>query len=137
MNIIGRSHVEAFNEAWKGLVSCGEHQFLTDEPKSLGGQDQGAAPYDLLCSSLAACTMITLRMYAKHKAIDLENFAVSAEFFSHQDGTEYIQRHLEFNTALDEVLKHKLLAICEKTPVTKTLLRSVRIETQIIDLAQR
>ena len=63
MSIVGRSQVQSLPEPWKGLIHCGEHQFFTDEPEHLEGHDQGAAPYDLLCSSLVACTMITLRMY--------------------------------------------------------------------------
>lgn len=136
MSIVGRSQVQSLPEQWKGLVSCGEHQFFTDEPEHLEGHDQGPAPYDLLCSSLVACTMITLRMYAKHKAIDLGEFSVSAQFFSHRDGSEHIQRTLVFIQPLDDELGQKLLAVCQKTPVTKTLLRSVSIETQISDPTQ-
>ncbi len=33
---------------------------------------------------------------------------------------------------MDEALKQKVLAICQKTPVTKTLLRSVEIKTSLV-----
>ncbi|WP_111893711.1 OsmC family protein [Acinetobacter sp. MB5] len=131
MSVVGHSQVQALPEQWKGLIRCGKHEFFTDEPEHLEGQNQGAAPYDLLCSSLVACTMITLRMYAKHKGIDLGEFSVSAEFLSHRDGLEHIQRHVTFEQPLNDELRQKLLAVCQKTPVTKTLLRSVAIETQI------
>ena len=132
MSMIGQSQVDALPEPWKGRVRCAEHQFLTDEPEHLGGHDQGAAPYDLLCSSLAACTMITLRMYAKHKGFELGEFSVHAEFISEPEGTESIQRTVRFAQPMTDALSEKLLAICQKTPVTKTLLRSVAIHTQVI-----
>lgn len=135
MSIVGRSQVQSLPEPWKGLIHCGEHQFFTDEPEHLEGHDQGAAPYDLLCSSLVACTMITLRMYAKHKGFDLGEFKVTAQFLSHRDGSEHIQRQIEFPQPITDDLRQKLLAVCQKTPITKTLLRSVKIETQIFDPA--
>ncbi|MEB3767247.1 OsmC family protein [Acinetobacter sp. MD2] len=129
---IGRSIIESTTQQWTGLIHAGKskHQLIIDEPLHLDGQDQGPAPYDLLCSALASCTMITLRMYAKHKAIDLGKFWVEASFQIDQQQHESIQRLLQFENEPNDELKQKLLAICEKTPVTKTLLRSVDIHTE-------
>lgn len=132
--IIGRSHIVPESAQWKCLITAGQsHSIITDEPAHLEGQDQGAAPYDLLCSALVSCTMITLRMYAKHKGIELGHFSVDADFQVDHDKQESIQRHLHFDTPLSDELKQKLLAICQKTPVTKTLLRSVDIQTSVVE----
>ena len=74
MSVIASAKVQALAEPWKGEVKSGSHQFLTDKPESLVGHDTGPAPYDFLTASLASCTMITLRMYAQHKQIDLGDF---------------------------------------------------------------
>ncbi|HEY2379120.1 MAG TPA: OsmC family protein [Gemmatimonadaceae bacterium] len=50
--------------------------FVADEPKSEGGADSGATPYEYLLGALAACTAMTLRMYAKRKAWPLEDVIV-------------------------------------------------------------
>lgn len=132
MGLIATAKVLTREAAWAGDIQTGQHQLVTDKPESFGGGDLGPAPYDLLCASLISCTMITLRMYAAHKQITLGEFSVEADFCANREGVEWIERRVHFQTALDAELEQKVLAICEKTPVTKTLLRSVEIKTTLI-----
>ncbi|MFW2161410.1 OsmC family protein [Acinetobacter beijerinckii] len=132
MSIIASAKVLTLAEPWKGEVSSGTHQFLTDKPESFGGHDTGPAPYDFLTSSLASCTMITLRMYAQHKEIDLGEFTVEVDFHTNREQQERIERRVIFVQPISQDLKEKLLNVCSKTPVTKTLLRSLDIQTVIL-----
>lgn len=132
MAIIANAKVKTYPEPWSGEVVSGKHQLITDKPESFGGQDKGLAPYDFICSGLISCTMITLRMYAQHKGLDLGEFTVEADFKANKEGKEWVERRLSFATPLSEELHQKVLDICQKTPVTKTLLRSVVINTTII-----
>ncbi|MCU4436315.1 OsmC family protein [Acinetobacter bereziniae] len=132
MAIIANAKVKTYPEPWSGEVLSGKHQLITDKPESFGGQDKGLAPYDFVCSGLISCTMITLRMYAQHKGFDLGEFTVEADFNANKEGKEWIERRLSFANALSEELRQKVLDICQKTPVTKTLLRSVEINTSIL-----
>lgn len=132
MAIIAQASVQTLAESWSGSIRSGKHQLLTDKPESFGGQDQGLAPYDFICSGLISCTMITLRMYAQHKALVLGEFRVEAEFNTNNEGKEWIERRLAFAEPLSTELKQKVLEICQKTPVTKTLLRSLEINTSVL-----
>ena len=132
MAIIANAKVQTREEHWLGEVTSGKHQLLTDKPESFGGQGLGLAPYDFICSGLISCTMITLRMYAQHKGLELGEFVVEADFNVNKEGKEWIQRRLSFVNPLSDELKQKVLDICQKTPVTKTLLRSVEINTSVV-----
>ena len=132
MSVIASAKVQALAEPWKGEVKSGSHQFLTDKPESLGGHDTGPAPYDFLTASLASCTMITLRMYAQHKQINLGDFSVEVDFYTNREQQEKIERRVIFKQPVSPDLKEKLLNVCSKTPVTKTLLRSLDIQTVIV-----
>lgn len=132
MSVIASAKVQALAEPWKGEVTSGSHQFLTDKPESLGGHDTGPAPYDFLTASLASCTMITLRMYAQHKQINLGDFSVEVDFYTNREQQEKIERRVIFKQPVSPDLKEKLLNVCSKTPVTKTLLRSLDIQTVIV-----
>ena len=112
-------------------VRAGHHHLVGDEPTSRGGTDTGPAPYDLLLSALAACTAITLRMYADRKRWTLGAIRVDVEISTGADGVEQVRRTLSFGEPLDERQRTKLAEIAEKTPVTKTLRTGVAIATDI------
>ncbi|WP_112661876.1 OsmC family protein [Microvirga flavescens] len=105
------------------------HHLTADEAQSLGGTDTGPSPYELLLSGLAACTAITLRMYADRKGWDLGQIAVDTRFARDEAGNESITREVTLSEALDPDRQSRLLEIAEKTPVTKTLKRSTPITT--------
>src|SRR5689334_12570740 len=52
------------------------HSLLADEPVDVGGTDAGATPYELLLGALAACTAMTVRMYADRKQWPLGDVVV-------------------------------------------------------------
>ena len=57
-------------------IKAGRHEFISDEPLGIG-DDAGPDPYSLLLSSLAACTIMTVQMYAKRKKWPLEDVELS------------------------------------------------------------
>jgi len=94
----------------------------------MGGKDAGPAPYELLCAALAACTAITLRMYARRKDWLLRAVHVDVQL-ALQGEERSITRRLRFEGDLDETQRARLADIAERTPVTLTLKQGVSIMT--------
>src|SRR4051812_22832593 len=117
-------------EHWAVDVHAGRHSLVADEPSSGGGADAGASPFALLLSSLGACTVMTLRMYAERKGWPLER--VDAQLsYADGDGGRRIERRLQLSGALDEGQREKLADIAERTPVTLAIKDGVSITTTV------
>jgi putative redox protein len=129
---MARAHAEIGLENYRVAIRTGSHDLVADEGPALGGRDAGPAPYDLLLSSLAACTAITLRMYAQRKAWPLEGVQLALHYVV-ADGDAHIDRTITLLGALDDAQQARLAEIAEKTPVTLTLKRGTPIHTQLLD----
>ena len=111
-------------------IQARSHQLQADEPLSNGGTDSGPAPYELLLAGLAACTSLTLRMYADRKQWPLEKIRV--EVTSEKiDKTTIFIRHVYFEGALDDEQRNRLLQIANACPVHKALTNPIEIKTEL------
>jgi putative redox protein len=110
-------------------IRVGRHALIADEPKGSGGTDAGPSPFDLLLSSLGACTAITLRMYCERKQWPLGNIEVRLAYRG-QGETPAIERTLTL-AGLDQAQRVRCAEIAEKTPVTRALQPGIAIHTQL------
>src|SRR5687767_14346687 len=67
-------------DAFEHDVRVRDHVVVTDEPQDAGGDDTGPSPQELLAASLAACTAITMEMYAQRKGWDLGAVEVDCQY---------------------------------------------------------
>ena len=119
-------------ELYKTEIESETNLIISDEPKSSGGQDLGFAPNELLASSLAACTCITLRMYANRKGWNLTDAKVEVTFETDSVENKFkIMRNIQLVGALDTDQKARLLNIADKCPIHKILTNPIEITTAL------
>lgn len=101
------------------------HQLIADEPVELGGTDAGPTPFEYLRAALAACTSLTLRIYADRKKWSLEavDTYVDIETITNEAGEKVAHFSIEIalHGDLDAEQRAKLLDISTRCPVHRTL----------------
>ncbi len=99
----------------------GGHTVVVDEPAEAGGADTGPRPTRLLAASLAACTAITMEMYAERKGWALDEVEVDVDVeYTGAVPTSFAVA-LRLPEGLTEEQRERLLVIAGKCPVHKTI----------------
>src|SRR5258706_8007431 len=111
-------------------IRTGDFDLVSDEPPALGGQGQGPAPYDYYLAALAACTAITLRMYAERKGWELGVFRADLSLWRDLQGRARIHRVLHSDQELSEAQWQRLLEIAANSPVTRTMREGAEISSE-------
>ena len=111
-------------------ISSATNTLIADEPISHGGTDKGFTPMELLASSLAACTSITLRMYADRKEWSLESVEVTVDIEANNTESLF-NRVIILKGNLSQEQTDKLLDIANHCPVHKILSNTISIHTTL------
>ncbi len=123
-------------------VITDSHVWLADEPTAVGGGDLGPDPYEHLLAALGTCTSMTIRMYANHKKLPLDDVTVT---LSHDrehvkdceacdeapQKIEVINRTVTLVGDLSEEHRQRLLEIADRCPVHRTLHSELEIRTEL------
>lgn len=127
------------SEKFTTTLKLGDHQLLSDEPTNFGGNNYGPSPYELISGGLAACTAMTVQMYARRKKWPLESITVHIDYYKEhaidclncEDAAAKIdtfKKSISLKGELSASERERLMEIADKCPVHKTLTS----ETQII-----
>lgn len=129
------------NKQFLRRLYTASHDFPADEPEKNGGTAQGPDPYELLLMSLGACTSMTLRMYANHKKLPVEDIQVRlkhervhandcAECETSDGYVARIERVVSYRGELTDDQHQHFMAIADKCPVHKTLKGEIQVVTR-------
>lgn len=133
----------AGNEGFTTQMKVGNHYMVADEPESVGGNDFGPSPYDLVSAGLSACTAMTIQMYARRKGWDVRHVEVHTSYSKqHMADCENCEadsakidtfnREIKFEGELDEKQLTRLLEIANKCPVHRTLHSETQVITKLL-----
>jgi len=120
------------------------HAMLADEPASYGGDETGPTPYDYVAAGLAACTLMTMRMYAArkgwavdatvdvlHRKVHAKDCEDCADATPGKDGRiDRFERIVRFGPGTAEENRERLLEIAGRCPVHLTLERGAAVVTR-------
>lgn len=123
-------------------MKVGTHFMVADEPASAGGNNLGPSPYELVSAGLAACTAMTLQMYARRKKWPLEEVLVHTTYSKdhaqdclncekEEARLDTFRRLVEFRGELEEKQRERLLEIANKCPVHRTLHGDIQVVTTL------
>ena len=113
-------------------IRAGKHYMIADEPSSVGGSEFGPSPYDYVSAGLAACTSMTIRMYADRKNWDVSSVETHISY-GKQHATDCLDcdnetskidtftRHIVIEGSLNEEQKSRLMQVADRCPVHRTL----------------
>ncbi|MFT4780963.1 MAG: putative OsmC-like protein/pimeloyl-ACP methyl ester carboxylesterase [Psychroserpens sp.] len=136
------AHLNLKEDNFTTTIQTAKHNFIADEPDSVGGDDFGPSPYDFISAGLAACTVMTLKIYAERKKWDLQEVYAHITYSKkHSDDLmldvdkptriDHLSKKLTFIGDLDESQRQRLKEIASKCPVHKTLQSEVIIDTEL------
>ena len=107
------------------------HSFVADEPPEKGGTDVGPTPGELFLGSLAACTAMTLRMYATMKKWPLEGVDIEIEQERTDDGP-VITMKLSVHGDLDDGQIERMKYIARRCPVHRIVTEDPKVVHEFV-----
>jgi putative redox protein len=117
-------------------LSTGSQVVVVDEPVDVGGQDRGMRPGELLAGSLAACTVITLRMYADRKGWPLDSAVAHVDYTNDPETNRSLfSMKLILTGNLNNGQRARLLEMADRCPVHRVLENPIDFETRLIEPA--
>jgi putative redox protein len=107
------------------------HWLVADEPEDSGGANRGPSPTRMLAGALAACTAITVEMYADRKGWELGQIEVVVDMeYGQPSVPRFFVVTLRLPESLSEEQRQRLEVIAGKCPVHKVLTREADVEVK-------
>jgi putative redox protein len=99
----------------------GGHTIRIDEPAGSGGTATGPSPTRLLAAGLAACTAVTIEMYAERKGWDVGRVEVDVDVGYEGASPTSFDVTLRLPADLTDEQRQRLLEIAHRCPVHRVI----------------
>lgn len=114
-------------------VETGDSSFFADEPVAVGGLSSGPDPFALVGAALAACKVMTMRLYARRKGWDVPKMAACVLHVKDNAGArDRFDCTLRLDPGLDSEQQSRLLEIAGRCPVHRMLQAGADIDTKMV-----
>jgi putative redox protein len=125
-------------------IRSGRHVWRADEPIDHGGTDTGPDPYELLLGALAACTCITISLFATRKGMALHSVSAQYSFRRvHKDDCaecetdetgwlDHVSGQIFIEGSFDDDERAALADVATRCPVHKTLAHGVTFTDRVV-----
>lgn len=116
-------------------ITNGRHAWSSDVDRTLGSNDAAPDPHDLLDSALAACTVLTLELWARRKQMAVTGWRVEVSHSESKDPdgrvhyTLHRKVHVEGELSPEE--RQRVLDIANKCPIHRILVGVIEDQTEL------
>ncbi len=119
-------------DRYRAILRTEQHRWQADEPTENGGQNSGPTPSQLVLGALAACKLITTRMYADRKGWPVGSITVEMEMetdYNARPAQTQVHCRLFAEGDLDETQRQRLVDIADKCPTHRLLTGEVSVQS--------
>jgi putative redox protein len=96
--------------------------FFADEPVAIGGLASGPDPFELVGAGLAACTVMTMRLYARRKGWRVGRMSAKVHHSRRSGGSRNrFDLQIRIEPGLGDEERARLLDIARRCPVHRLL----------------
>lgn len=129
---IGSASAQNNGEVYRTSVVTGDFHLTVDEPTEYGGGATGPAPADYLCTAMASCKAITIRMYAQRKGWQVDGVTVHVSLVKGDRGAAGVNSffcEVRITGALSDAQRQRILQIARICPIERLLGKSNEVVT--------
>jgi len=139
------NHVQ--NQGWKLNAYDSPHQVISDQAQAKGGNDLGQTPKELLMSSLASCTLMTIRTFVNNSikqqgggdwaALEIQRLSVFVDEEMGQEDAHVpvaikLEIMVETRKEVSEAQCKRLLQVANFCPVKRMIDKNICIHSTIL-----
>lgn len=113
-------------------IRAGDFEVVSGVLAAQGGNNEGPDPHQLLETALAACTIITVQMYANRKQWPVTSVHCSIKIDKEGPDGTFFTRDISLEGELSDEQRTRLFEIAEKCPIHKLLSGKIAITSNLV-----